>query len=70
MLRTHSPRWPFVVAKDPHEWSNLARDPNRDPVKARLRQSAPRKFADPGPVMRRRRHLVIEGETFRWDPSR
>ena len=29
----------------------------------------PKTFAEPGQKLHARRHLVLEGETFRWDPG-
>nr|WP_168567180.1 sulfatase [Crateriforma spongiae] len=56
----------YNVKEDPHEWNNLASDPQHADVIAELRASAPTEFAAPEPKMNARRDLVVEGETFRW----
>ncbi len=60
----------YDVQADPNEWTNLASDHELDAVKARMRGSAPHTFAEPGPRLNRRRHLVLEGERFHWDADR
>ncbi|MHC4993916.1 MAG: sulfatase [Planctomycetota bacterium] len=59
----------YDVRKDPHEWTNLAGVPGMDAVKARMRRSAPRRFAASGTVKTTLK-LVSEGERFRWQPKR
>ncbi len=55
----------YDVQKDPNEWNNLAKVKAFAEVKRKLRGSAPKKFAPPGPP-RNRMKLVIDGEQFRW----
>ncbi|MEM8734046.1 MAG: iduronate sulfatase, partial [Planctomycetota bacterium] len=55
------------VKEDPHEWENLASEPQYAGVMERLRKYAPAKLAEPEPKLNARRDLVIEGETFRWE---
>ncbi len=57
----------YNVKEDPHEWNNLASDPQYADVITKLRDSAPTEFADPEPKLNARRDLVVEGETFRWE---
>ena len=56
----------YDVGADPNEWFNLAGQPEHRETMDRLRKSAPREFAAPGPVRPIRRDLVIEEEGFRW----
>lgn len=60
----------YDVQADPNEWYNLARNPKYDAMKDRLRNSAPKTFAEPGQVLQRELHLVVEGERYHWDASR
>ena len=60
----------YHVKEDPHEWNNLASDPQYANVIARLRDSAPTTFADPEPKLNARRDLVVEGENFRWEKGK
>ena len=60
----------YNVSNDPHEWNNLARDPQYAGVIASLRHSAPTEFADPEPTFNARKDLVVEGETFRWEKGK
>lgn len=60
----------YNVKEDPHEWNNLASDSQYASVIARLRKSAPTKFAEPEPKLNERRDLVVEGETFRWEQGK
>lgn len=57
----------YDVRSDPNEWTNLAGNPEFDTTKYRLRKSAPKTFAEPGPLLNQRRNLVLEGERFHWD---
>lgn len=50
---------------DPHEWENLALNPDYDAIKTRLEKSAPRDHAPPGRD-RPSLELVTQGETFHW----
>ncbi len=59
----------YDVRTDPNEWTNLADIPEFEAVKTRLRKSAPRTFAEPGPLLNGRRHLVLDGERFHWDAN-
>ena len=56
----------YNVVQDPNEWDNLAPQEKYRAVMAELRQSAPEKFAAPGPETKDLR-LVTEGERFRWE---
>ena len=60
----------YNVKDDPHEWNNLASEPQYANVIAELRKSAPTEFADPEPKLNSRRDLVVEGETFRWESGK
>jgi arylsulfatase A-like enzyme len=55
----------YDLRKDPNEWHNLA-GKGHDEVVSRLRRAAPTRFAKPGPI-RRKKDLIVEGETFRWE---
>jgi arylsulfatase A-like enzyme len=57
----------YDVQADPNEWTNLASRPEHETVKARMREVAPKTFAEPGQSLNARRDLRIEGETFRWE---
>ncbi|MEP3478945.1 MAG: sulfatase [Fuerstiella sp.] len=57
----------YNVKEDPHEWNNLASNPQYTDVITTLKNSAPTHFADPEPKLNSRRDLVVEGETFRWE---
>jgi arylsulfatase A-like enzyme len=59
----------YDVQSDPNEWENLA--PKKEHAKfiARLKKSAPKSFAKPGTKLNRRRHLLIDGESYRWDAT-
>ena len=57
----------YNVREDPHEWNNLASDPQYADVITTLQDSAPTEFADPELRLNARRDLVVEGETFRWE---
>ena len=55
----------YDVRNDPNEWDNLAEDRAYGAVKQELRASAPDTFAPVG-TPRKRRNLVFEDDTFRW----
>ena len=57
----------YDLRNDPNEWHNLASTEKHAAVKAEMRKSAPTSFAEPEPKLNRRRNLVTEGETFRWE---
>ena len=57
----------YDLKNDPNEWTNLATRDEYAIRTAELRKSAPQDFAEPQEKMNRRRDLVIEGETFRWE---
>jgi arylsulfatase A-like enzyme len=59
----------YDVVQDPNEWDNLARQEKFRTVMAELRQSAPKRFAPPGPESKDLR-LVTEGERFHWELKR
>jgi hypothetical protein len=59
----------YNLNKDPNEWDNLANDPKFQPVKDRLKASAPTTFAKPEIQLDVKRDLVIDGDTFHWEPG-
>ena len=59
----------YDVQSDPNEWENLAPKKEHAKVIARLKKSAPKSFAKPGTKLNRRRHLLFEGESYRWDAT-
>lgn len=56
----------YQVQQDPNEWHNLAGTAKHAKVIKEMRQSAPKKFASPGPAKNELK-LVTEGENFRWE---
>ena len=56
----------YDLKHDPNEWTNLASLPEHASTIARLRNTAPKKFAPPGPLLNSKKQLVIEGESFHW----
>ena len=56
----------YDLRKDPHEWTNLAGDPEHADLKTTMRKAAPATFAEPCEKLNGRRDLLIEGESFRW----
>ncbi len=56
----------YNVQADPNEWTNLASNPKFDGLKEEMRALAPKSFAEPGTKLNVRKHLITEGETFRW----
>ena len=59
----------YDVRNDPHEWINLASIADHAPVKTRLREVAPKVFANPGTKLNLRKDLNVDGESFRWLPG-
>ncbi len=57
----------YDVRKDPNEWTNLAMKPEFDDVKTLYQKRAPKKFAKPAFKLNKHKHLILEGETFRWE---
>lgn len=57
----------YDVKADPNEWNNVASDPKHAALKSRMRSLAPKSFAKPGTKLKVRRHLVTDGESFRWE---
>jgi len=57
----------YDLQADPHEWTNLAGDPQHTDLISQMRQTAPTTFAPPEEKLNARKDLVIEGETFRWE---
>ena len=57
----------YDLEKDPHEWTNLALDPQYQETIRQFQNSVSFEFADPEPKLNPRRDLVVEGEAFRWD---
>ncbi len=60
----------YDLRKDPNEWNNLASDEMYADLKAEMRKSAPKTFAEPEPSLNARKDLVVEGETFRWEKGK
>ena len=56
----------YDLREDPHEWTNLAGQPQHATTIMELREAAPSTFAEPRENLNARRDLVIEGESFRW----
>ncbi|HCL97955.1 MAG TPA: iduronate sulfatase, partial [Verrucomicrobiales bacterium] len=56
----------YQVQQDPNEWHNLAGTAKHAKVIKEMRQSAPKKFASPGPAKNELK-LVTESENFRWE---
>ena len=56
----------YELQKDPHEWRNLADDPEYAELKTTMREAAPATFAEPREKLNSRRDLLIEGESFHW----
>jgi iduronate 2-sulfatase len=57
----------YDLQDDPHEWHNLAGEPEHAAKMSELRQFAPTTFAEPAPSLNARKDLVVQGETFRWE---
>ena len=57
----------YNVRNDPNEWTNRAADPELAPVIARFQSVAPEAFAEPEVKLNQHKHLIIEGESFRWE---
>ena len=57
----------YNLREDPNEWANLASDEKYAELKAQLRKSAPKTFAEHENKLNARKDLVIEGEAFRWE---
>ena len=55
----------YDVQKDPNEWNNLAEQAKYADLKKRLASEAPTSFAPPS-KKRKKRDLIIEGESFHW----
>ena len=60
----------YQVQKDPHEWNNLASDPQHAERIKEMRGFAPETFAEPEPKLNSRKDLVIEGESYRWEKDK
>ena len=58
----------YDVQKDPDEWYNLALSDTYRSVIDELRKAAPSEF-HPGATARNNLNLVIEGDSFRWEPK-
>ena len=59
----------YNVRQDPNEWNNVARNPEFEGVKTKLRAAAPARFAEPGPGANSLK-LVIDGDAFRWESKK
>ena len=60
----------YNLREDPNEWHNLASEEKYADLKAKMRKSAPKTFAEPEGKLNSRKDLVIEGETFRWEKGK
>jgi len=60
----------YNLREDPNEWNNLASDEKYADLKAELRKSAPKAFAEHENKLNARKDLVIDGETFRWEKGK
>jgi arylsulfatase A-like enzyme len=60
----------YDLKADPNEWYNLAAEPQHEAVKAALRKAAPETFAEPAKKLNARKDLLIEGDSFRWEPGK
>ncbi len=60
----------YNLREDPNEWHNLASDDKYADVKAELRKSAPKSFAEPEASLNLRKDLVVEGESFHWEKGK
>lgn len=58
----------YNVKKDPHEWDNLAGNPDYKEVIESIKQHAPQKFAPMGTLVKNLQ-LVLEGERYHWVPK-
>lgn len=58
----------YHVQKDPHEWDNLADNPDYKEVIESIKQHAPKSFAPMGTLVKNL-ELVIEGEKYHWVPK-
>ncbi len=58
----------YNLKKDSNEWDNMAEQEGYEPIKEKLRNSAPKTFAPMGKPKEKMR-LVTEGNTFRWEPK-
>ncbi|MEM7699298.1 MAG: sulfatase-like hydrolase/transferase, partial [Verrucomicrobiota bacterium] len=59
----------YNVREDPHEWENLANDPQHETLKSELAAVAPDVFAAPAEKLNVGRDLLIDGETYRWEKN-
>ncbi|MEX0320942.1 MAG: sulfatase [Puniceicoccaceae bacterium] len=59
----------YNIKADPNEWDNLAGNPELASIKEKMKQSAPEKFA-PSATNKNTLNLVVDGDTFRWEPKK
>ena len=57
----------YDLQADPHEWRNLADQPEHASRKAELQRFAPQTFAAPAQNLNARKDLVVEGDSFHWE---
>ena len=50
-------------SNDPHEWNNLAADPELAPIKARLAEALPKTWAPSAPT---KKAFVFDPKAFTW----
>ncbi|MCX8497529.1 MAG: sulfatase [Akkermansiaceae bacterium] len=58
----------YQLSKDREEWNNLAGQEKVQPIIDEMKKSAPKSFAPEGPESNKLK-LIIEGESFRWEPK-
>jgi len=58
----------YQLSKDREEWNNLAGQEKVQPIIDEMKKSAPKSFAPEG-LESNKLKLIIEGESFRWEPK-
>ena len=57
----------YNLREDPNEWTNLASEETYADLKSKMRNFAPKTFAEPEQKLNARKDLVVDGESFRWE---